>query len=75
MNEITNDSRMFETEKISKILMRLAPPVMFAQLMFPCLQHVLWQSNLSSWISADFYAAFDDFIHCSTKYYSGWILR
>lgn len=32
MNEITNDSRMFETEKISKILMRLAPPVMFAQL-------------------------------------------
>lgn len=48
MNEITNDSRMFETEKISKILMRLAPPVMFAQLMFPCLQHLLWQSNLSS---------------------------
>lgn len=27
-----NDSSMFGTEKISKILLRLAPPVMFAQL-------------------------------------------
>lgn len=32
MNNFTNNSHMFETEKISKILIHLAPPVMFAQL-------------------------------------------